>query len=120
MLIFHTWCAMTDTLTYVPTSILLLCHCDCALTLTAITVCARRYEFLKTTDLPYLKDFGPCDLPFSLGQCRNFFHFFVVQPGWCISTKDWLPTKYAPPEQYYRNSPNVCMNPWENKYYRCC
>lgn len=90
---FHTWGAITDTLTY---------------------------EFLKNNDLDYLKHFGPCDLPFSKGQCRNFYRFFVVQPGWCTSTKDWLPTKYAPPEQFYRDSANVCMNPYENKYWRCC
>jgi hypothetical protein len=54
------------------------------------------YEFIKAANLDYLGDFGPCDLPFSKGPCRNFFRFFVVQPGWCISTKDWLPTKCVP------------------------
>eukprot|EP00750_Incisomonas_marina_P008715 INCI15613.2.p1 GENE.INCI15613.2~~INCI15613.2.p1 ORF type:complete len:595 (-),score=96.82 INCI15613.2:52-1836(-) len=68
LLAFQTWCACTDSLTR---------------------------EFLKNNDLDYLAKFGPCDLPFSKGQCRNFYRFFVVQPGWCTSSAEWLPTKYV-------------------------
>lgn len=75
--------------------------------------------------VPYLAGLQECDLPFSRGLLRNLTSFCLGQQRICARggtayAGGWRPEQWRLPERIERDSPHVCQNLWENRYYSCC
>ena len=88
-------------------------------------------EFLRSENVSYLIHTRDFDLPFSMGLSSNIRFFFrsdaivddVLRRAVGIPTP-WRPHTWVKPDarvlRLDRDSHDVCLNPWENKYYSCC